>query len=219
MEFDWISFLTVAGVMPIAVIIASLLGAGIGSIAAFRAIANNRAVARRRATVDIIEKVEYSDQYAEAQASFRYCQQKGFGEIADPETPEDQERRAKVLRYLNHYELISIGIKANTIDEQIYKKWMGTSFIRDWNSATKHIQNERWNYNSSKNKWEYTDTLYENFGDVARAWSEDAIVLSKNFGGPPEKPKRSSGSPIPRVNSENQFSIFDFQTRKIRPLS
>ena len=206
MDVDWNSFLLDSGVTPYAILFSTLLGASIGSFTAFRTISSNRAIARRRATIDIIEEVEYSDQYAEAQSAFKYCAQKGFDGIADPATPEDQERRAKVLRYLNHYELVSIGIKSNTIDETIYKNWMATSLIREWNIAAQHIQNERWNFNKAKNKWEYKSSLYQHFGDVARAWSPDAVVLSENFSAPPDTPKRSSGTPIPRVRDQNHFT-------------
>jgi Domain of unknown function (DUF4760) len=44
--------------------------------------------------------------------------------------------------YINHYELVAIGIRSNILDERMYRTWMEGPFVRDFNSAADFIQSE-----------------------------------------------------------------------------
>lgn len=105
--------------------------------------------ARRKATIDMIERVESTPHYRRMQRAFSSCHQQpeatgGFEALIDPSTDADWSRRRAVLDFLNHYELIAVGIEAGIFDFDLYKSWMGSTMVRDWNVAAAFIDRERW---------------------------------------------------------------------------
>lgn len=117
----------------------------VGASVAIYSVAANRAVARMRATLDLIERSESSDYYSEIRKSFRKINNAIILEtIKFPMSDEDRKLRKEVLAYLNHYELVAIGCKSAILDEKFYAKWMKTTLIRDWVAAKElvnHIRN------------------------------------------------------------------------------
>lgn len=154
-------------------------------ITAIVAIITTRAVARQKATLDLIEKRESTDLYRQLASDFSKVRRRpgGFASLNNPKTDADKSDRQKVVRYLNHYELISIGILNGILDDKIYRTWMRGAFTRDWNAAADWIQRERWK--RDKGEWSYYDRLFENYGRVAKRWSNEVRVLTKKSGGPP----------------------------------
>jgi hypothetical protein len=87
----------------------TFLGPGLIFISALIAIVgvqNARAVAKQRATLDFIEKVESTEHYRNLNATFsRLRRSEGFAHLTDP--PEAlKPTRAALMDYLNHYELV-----------------------------------------------------------------------------------------------------------------
>lgn len=146
---------------------------------------NTRAVARQRATLDLIEKSESSEYYRDLHATYsRLRREGGLPKLANPQTDIDKADRQAVMNYLNHYELIAIGIRENILDEKFYRSWMRGPFVRDWNAARDLIQRQRWK-KLEDGKWEYYSQTFENYQYLACRWSTDVEYLSEESGGPP----------------------------------
>ena len=131
---------------------------------------NAKAIARKKATLDLIETSEYTSHYQEMRATFSYYRRRkgGFAPIRDPGSEARLKKdRNEILSYLNYYEMVSIGIDRGVFDKDIYKAWMAGPFVRDWNAAREFIQGERWKWNDCDEKWEYYERTFENFQKVA----------------------------------------------------
>lgn len=133
-------------------------------------------VARIKATIDLIEKRESTTVYRDCNKTFsRLRRGKGFSHLNAPK-PEDQGEREDVKDYLNHYELVALGIRKRVLDDGFYRGWMGGPFVRDWNAASDWIQRERWKCNDA-GQWEYDDNIFEHFEFIATRWSREARRL------------------------------------------
>ncbi|MES2120660.1 MAG: DUF4760 domain-containing protein [Pseudomonadota bacterium] len=178
-------------------------------IVAYRAIVNARRMARQRATLDFIEKVESGDHYRHIVQTFSDLRRgPGFEDIMNPQTKQSRELRRCVNDYLNHYEMVAIGIREGILDEQIYRDWMRGPFVRDWNAATEWVQNERWK-RQEDGSWEYYDKTFENYGLLAARWSPDTIILNEDFGPPRDEARGPSQDPLPADSEDASTSPTD----------
>lgn len=78
------------------------------------------------------------------------------------------KNREGLLAFLNHFELIAIGIEKDTLDEELYKDWMGTSVVRYWYQAQPYIARSR-----LKNK-----RAFERFCQLAKKWEKDPKIAT-----------------------------------------
>lgn len=156
------------------------------AIIAWRSLRNTRAVAKQRATLDLIEKAESTDHYRRLSTAFaRARRENKFAILNDPPTPDDRELRQAVLDYFNHYELVAIGIDHDILDETIYRAWMQSHVVMEWNAAAVFIQNERWRLNADKSDFEYRGELFGNLQRAVCRWSGDAVRLTAQTGAKP----------------------------------
>lgn len=168
----------------------------VSAIIALRALRNTRSVARQKATLDLIEKRESTEHYrAISRTYFELQSGPGFMHLVDP-TPDDKPLRKSVFDYLNHYEIIAIGIRQDILDERIYRAWMEGAFVRDWNVASEFIQRQRWKH--ADGTWQYRASIYENYQHVACRWSKDAIRLTQHSFPPPNHPAGPGDTPLPQ---------------------
>lgn len=164
---------------------------------AWASIRNARALARHKATLDLIEKTESTDHYRSINRAFSALRRgAGLAHLNDPQNDADKAARQSVIDYLNHYELVAIGIREGLLDEHLYRAWMEGAFVRDWNAATQWIQRERWQYDEVRS-WTYRDSLLANYQAIARRWSPEAVVLDARHSGPPAAPAGPSDEPLP----------------------
>ena len=185
-----------SGLAPYLTPLVALLSLAVTAGIALRALHNTRAVARQKATLDLIEKRESTDHYRAISRNFFELQKgAGFMHLVDP-APSDKDSRKAVFDYLNHYEIISIGIRQDILDEKIYRAWMEGAFVRDWNAAAEFIQRERWKIEPDET-WAYRDSIYENYQHVSCKWSRDAINLTKDSSSAPEQPVRPRDDALP----------------------
>ena len=146
---------------------------------------NARRVAREKATLDLIEKVESGEHYRKIVTTFSELRRgRGFAHLSNPTSAEGLEARRCVNDYLNHYELVSIGILSGLLDEGVYRAWMRGPFVRDWNAASEWIQRERWK-RLEDGTWEYYGQVFMNYEIMARRWSHEAKALDETTSGPP----------------------------------
>lgn len=175
----------------------------ISAIVAYFGVQMARRTARQRATLDLIEKVESTPHYRERHEVFsRYRRNSAFNVLHSPTDKKEVQERQHVLDYLNHYELVSIGILEKILDEGIYRSWMLHPFVRDWNAAADFVQRERWKWNEEDRKWEYHDPLFAAYQSVARRWSTDAVSISEKTAPPPESPQGPGDEAYPEADSE-----------------
>ena len=111
-----------------------------------------------------------------------------FERLHNPREEKDRTERQAVLDYLNHYELVAIGILNGILDEEFYRTWMKGPFVRDWNAAATFIQRERWKQADGADDFVYYRRLFENFQQVACAWDRAAVRLTAESGGRPLRP-------------------------------
>jgi hypothetical protein len=173
----------------------ALLSFIVSAIIALRALRNTRSVARQKATLDLIEKRESTEHYrAISRIFFELLSGPGFMHLVDP-APQDKPTRKAVFDYLNHYEIIAIGIRQDILDERIYRAWMEGAFVRDWNAAAEFVQRQRWKY--ADGQWRYRASVYENYQHVACKWSKDALRLTEASFPPPASPAGPGDRPLP----------------------
>jgi len=160
----------------------TLLGPVLILLSAFVAIVgirNVRAVARQRATLDIIEKFESTEHYRTLNEAFSAVRKaNGFAALHDPADADARKLRGQVQDYINHYELVGIGIRNNILDATIYRTWMASAVVRDWNAAADYVQRERWRLNESKDDYVYHAGLYGNYQWLACRFSKVARRLT-----------------------------------------
>ena len=149
-----------------------------------------RAVARQRATLDLIEKTETSEVYNDIKATFLYYSRtEKLHELHDPQEGPDKDARDKVMTFLNHYELVSIGIRNNILDRKFYMEWMRGPMVDDWNRAADFIQRERWKWSKSRAEWIYYDSTFCAFAKLAREMSpKDAKKIGPHLPKPAHGP-------------------------------
>lgn len=184
-SFSWWSLLTPAVV-------------AISALAAAWGVVQARATARKRATLDLIEKFESTDHYRGLHAIFMYHRRSdSFERLHNPREEKDRTERQAVLDYLNHYELVAIGILNGILDEEFYRTWMKGPFVRDWNAAATFIQRERWKQADGADDFVYYRRLFENFQQVACAWGRAAVRLTAESGGRPLRPEGPGDEHLP----------------------
>lgn len=175
-------------------------------------------MARKRATIDLIEKVESTSHYRELQSTFVHHREEGtLPNLNDPKNERDRKDRQDIQDFLNHYELVAIGIKSEILDKEIYVSWMGGPFVRDWNAATDFIQRERWKRDeSSPTGFRYHDKLFEAYQSMALEFDKTAKRLGPESGGPPTTPSGLGDEPIPNVTDSQEKKI-DKAINKLKP--
>lgn len=180
----------------------------ISAVIALQSIKSAARTARIRATLDMIEKVESTDRYVKMQAAFsKYRQDGNLGSLNSPTTKARNADRDLVVAYLNHYELVAIGIQKGALDENYYGSWMKGPLVRDWNAAAKFIQRERWKWDASSNRWIYRDVVWANFGNLAWRWSVEAKKLDESFAPPPTKPAGVGDEAFPKTTAIRRYYV------------
>lgn len=167
-------------VQPLIGVVAAI----IAGLLAWRSILNTRDIARRKATLDLIEKFESTEHYRALTDAFSKVRKAdAFALLVNPaEGTKEKVLRNQVIDYLNHYELVSIGIRNKVLDADIYQEWMRTTFVADWNAAAGWIQARRTSVDAA-GKTSYNCRFFVNFQSVATSWSKDATRLHE--GAPP----------------------------------
>lgn len=150
------------------------------AIISIRSISANKDIARKRATLDIIERRQSTEFYQDLYLAFKQVRQDptGFEQIKDPSSPVLQEQRRKVLEYLNHYELIAIGIRRGILDKDVYAAFMRTQFVRDWLDAKPFIDHIR-KPTPDSGSTVSSGAAFEEYGKLADRWAKHVKMTPK----------------------------------------
>lgn len=145
---------------------AILISAIIGACVALRSISEQRRIARKRATLDILVQKEWDSDYIAARAEFVKLRDGPDGlDFWAQNQHKNSPQTVNIRNTLNDYELIAIGIKEDILDEELYKRWFKTSFLRDWRAAQGFIREIRRQLN--------TPTLFTEMDWLAQRWGEN----------------------------------------------
>jgi hypothetical protein len=150
------------------------IGIGISLTMARATIATNRRIARVKATLDLIETAESSEYYQGLYQAFkRFRADPAFKNIVlSPRTDEDRKSRLQCWDFLNHYELVAIGIAEGILDENFYRRWMGYAVLRDHKEGRDLIEAAR----APRNPGDPGDTVaYIELEQLCRKWNARAI--------------------------------------------
>jgi hypothetical protein len=153
---------TVKYYTPFGIIVVGL----IGTLIAYRTVLVNRAIARRRSSIDVFIKTQMDQPMIDAYIAFRtasaaLANQPDINAFA--ETPDYHAMRA----YLDIHELIAVGIYNGTLDRKVCHRYWGdilTVVFRDARRVIEHAKSqpsgkdtysnlERLNNNWSTPKW------------------------------------------------------------------
>lgn len=128
---------------PIAIIASALIATGAAKVG----INYQRAIARKRATLDLILRCDETDFQ---KLIDEYCELRGdpaglarYAKKSQDLSPEDLKSVAIIDRYLNYYEIVAVGIKQDILDKETYGLWMKAGLVNDWNYARIYIADVR----------------------------------------------------------------------------
>ena len=109
------------------------------------AILKNSEMARKRATLDMIEKAESNDYYLKIYTAFKNAtaDEASFKAIYNPGSDMLKEQRNLVIAFLNHYETIALGIKNKILDEDFYRQYFEGTLLRHWKEAEPFVKHLR----------------------------------------------------------------------------
>lgn len=130
-------------------------------------------LAARRATLDFISKFEvHNRQWIELREKFALLRgQNQLAEIANPRD-EDRGETIRIATFLNHFELVAVAIKHGILDEEIYKDWFRSAYIRAWEDAHSFVIELR--------RTKDEDKLFAEFEKLAIEWKTNPSNAKPN---------------------------------------
>jgi len=110
------------------------IGIAVSFGAAFYAVFTDRKTTRIKATLDLIEASESREHYLDLYSHYRkFRVDKQFKTLVlSPEPSDGGTARLRCFDFLNHYELVALGIKEGILDEDFYRGWMEYVVLRDY---------------------------------------------------------------------------------------
>ena len=166
--------------------------------AAIIGIRHGRQTTRMKATLDLIERFESTEHYIQLRTCFSQRRMSdSFAALNVPKTDKDKKDRQAVLDYLNHYEIVAIGINTGILDKGVYSSWMTGALVRDWNAAADFIQRERRKYHADTQMWSYNAQIYENYQRLVADWAPGQTKwLTEWSDDVPAKPEGPGDEPL-----------------------
>jgi Domain of unknown function (DUF4760) len=151
---------------------AFLLVGSLGAIVSVWGVTTQRAIARRRATLDHIAHSERDGDVIAARKKFIAAAKNpgGLALWADEDKEQTEEAQA-IKSVLNEFELIAIGIQRGIIDYELYRRWNKSSVVRYWSNSAPFIFSLR---SRLKN-----DAIYHEFEEMAR-WMKGEAMPRRN---------------------------------------
>ncbi|MBM3528616.1 MAG: DUF4760 domain-containing protein [Alphaproteobacteria bacterium] len=129
-------------------------------------ILSQRAIARRRATLEHISKMEADATFIAARRKFIELSKKPEGLAPWAADDKDTSSEAQNIRLvLNEFEIVSIGIQLGIFDYETYRRWFQLTVVRFWSHGAPYIQAVRARTNHP--------ALFHEFEELAR-WMNDS---------------------------------------------
>lgn len=144
---------------------AILISAGVATRIARVNIREQRKISRRRATLDLLSRNEWDGDYLIARNEFVRLKNGSTGlEFWTAKEHEDSPQIGIIRSVLNDYELIAIGIEEDILDEELYKKWFKSAYIKDYDLSADAIAALRERLG--------VPAIYKNFEALAKKWKK-----------------------------------------------
>lgn len=177
-QHTWLDYIGAFG--PIAILLSALIAGTIAwrSIVSQRQMAASQQatasdIARKRASLDIITRLETDSYYHKISATFRDVRDAGrLAALLETKNQRDREEKQEVVQFLNHYELISVGMHNNILDEAFLYHWFRGAFLTHCHDARElmlAVQGEKKN--------DKVFAMYQLFAD---AWASDKFVTRED---------------------------------------
>ena len=87
-----------------------------------------------------------------------------YAQSTEKLSPGDLLSVSVIDRYLNHYEIVSVGIAQEILDKKTYELWMKSAFVNDWNCACVYISKVRKLSPRNANNYVEYETLAKEWG-------------------------------------------------------
>lgn len=121
---------------------------------------------QHRATVEVVRHEQTDKELLEAFKGYASLREKdGFLTTIAATHPEPLDDHSKVMRVLNNYEYVSVGILVGAFNEEIYKRMKRSALIRDWDALCPYVYHLRQKYSKPK--------LYVELEALATKWKQD----------------------------------------------
>jgi len=174
--------------------IATAVAVTLSALTGFLIWAATRHAASKRAALDIIKDHLGDKDWIDADENYRNMHKDA--DKAARERNEDfsietylkqfalpaerfSEERSKILKILNRYEMIAVGIRQGSIDEKIYKLWYRSSVLRIFSETILYI----------KERQQDNPQAYRQFHWLAYRWANASEQLNiHNVLGAPDLP-------------------------------
>ena len=122
---------------------------------------------KHRATIDLVisQKQDQELQVAKKHVlNLHETQVKNFAKYLEDRNSEDFKQ---IIRVLNNYEFIAVGIHKKAFDEELFKRMQYSVLIKDWDALCPLVmelrrQNER-------------STLFQEFEILAKQWKKNPL--------------------------------------------
>ena len=146
-----------------------------GVLVALTAVFTSRELARKKQSADILFATRGDTKLQDGHAllrTYHNAADKNIRTLADPALSESDE--AKTIRYLlNHFEVISVGLRAGIFDEQMLKDSWYTMVIDTFDQAHPLIEALR--------KKSGKDTILQEFECLTKRWKDNPLKRKKHW--------------------------------------
>jgi hypothetical protein len=142
----------------------------LSAVAAFLVIWHGGKVNRLKATVDLIRATFFEENARKSYDDFKKllsdldADNRNISEFAEPHG-DRAEGNSIILKQINNYELISLGIKKNVFDEKFYKRWFYSQLTRDYDKVEPYIYAVR--------EFFHNDAYFCEFQALAGRWKRN----------------------------------------------
>lgn len=145
---------------------------GIAAAVAFWGVMTQRAIARRRATLDMLTASEADGDLIRARKKFiELAKHGGLAQYA-VDSKEDSDETQAIRIVLNEFELLAIGIQRGIIDYQLYLRWNRSATIKYWSHAIPFVHDLRARLNNPK--------IYQEF-EVLVGWLQKGSMPKRFY--------------------------------------
>lgn len=123
----------------------------LSAIAAFAVIWHNGRMSRKSSTIQMVHNTFFDGGERESYDNFKDVIQKHedagtpLSDLAGPAHDKSDEAE-QVLRQVNSYELVALGITKGVFDERFYKRWFFSQLTRDYAKLVPYIEAVRARY-------------------------------------------------------------------------
>jgi len=123
----------------------------LSAIAAFAVIWHNGRISRQSSTIGMVRNTFFDTKEKASYENFKDVIQKyednqtSLAVLADADHDKSDDTEA-VLRQINSYEMVALGITKGVFDERFYKRWFFSQLTRDYRKVTPYIDAVRERY-------------------------------------------------------------------------